>query len=204
MIRFKAAALLTLALALSACSVLPKSEALGVYQFPPPISHAAQEGARLPLALRINTPNAGYALSGPRIMVMSNDQRLLSYKGVRWSDPSPMLLREYLAVGFQRSNRLASVTTDEQALYADVHLGTTLRHFQLTEGHPAEIVIELDAQLINPESRRVYVAHNFVIRQAVSNTQIDTVVAGYGRAADALNAQLLPWAMQQLEAIALE
>lgn len=202
MMRLKAAAgLLAMTLALGACSVLPKTDALGVYQFPQPASNSAQSGPRLPLALRINTPYAGYALSGPRIMVMTADQRLLSYQGVRWSDPVPLLLREYLAVNFQRSNRLASVTTDEQSLYADVHLGTTLRRFQLVDGNPSEVVIEVDARLVNPESRRVYVTRNFVVRQPVTSTQIDAVVAAYGQAAEALTAELLPWAMQQLTVI---
>lgn len=202
MIRLKAAAgLLITVFILSACSVLPQSEALAVYQFPQPPSNVTQSNVRLPLALRINAPSSGYALSGPRIMVVTEGQRLMSYKGVRWSDPAPMLLREYLAVSFQRNDRLASVTTDENALYADVHLSSTLRRFELLDSSSPEVLIELDARLVNPESRRTYVARTFVIRQPVTDTQIDKVVTGYGKAAEALTAELMPWALEQLAVI---
>ncbi|HIZ51069.1 MAG TPA: membrane integrity-associated transporter subunit PqiC [Candidatus Pseudomonas excrementavium] len=203
--RLTSAALLTALLGLGACTILPESEALSVYQFPsPPASGASSTSTepRLPLSLRINTPQAGYAFSGPRIMVVTADNQLQSYKGVRWSDPGPQLLREYLAVALQRSGALSSVTTDEHALHADVHLDTNLRRFQLdTDGTP-RIVIELDARLVNPESRRIYVNHSFLVEHPVTSTQISDVVQGYGQATDDLTQQLLVWTRQQLAPIA--
>lgn len=198
--RLTSAALFTALLGLGACTILPESEALSVYQFPsPPASSASTSSEpRLPLSLRVNTPQAGYAFSGPRIMVVTADNQLQSYKGVRWSDPGPQLLREYLAVALQRSGALSSVTTDEHALHADVHLDTNLRRFQLdTDGTP-RIVIELDARLVNPESRRIYVNHSFLVEQPVTSTQITDVVQGYGQATEELTSRLLAWTRQQL------
>lgn len=199
--RLTSAALFTALLGLGACTILPESEALSVYQFPaPPTSSASSTSTepRLPLSLRINTPQTGYAFSGPRIMVVTADNQLQSYKGVRWSDPGPQLLREYLAVALQRSGALSSVTTDEHALHADVHLDTNLRRFQVdTQGAP-RIVIELDARLVNPESRRIYVNHSFLVEHPVTSTQISDVIQGYGQATEELTRQLLAWTRQQL------
>jgi len=189
-------------LSLGACTVFPESQALGVYQFPqPPAATTNGSSQRLPLSLRIDTPQTGYAYSGPRIMVQTADNQLLSYKAVRWSDPVPVLLREYLAVSFQRRGNLGSVTTDEHALYADVHLGTNLRRFQLVDSGTPQVLIELDARLVNPDSRRIYVSHSFTVRQPVASTQITDVVEGYGQATEELTGQLLAWATQQLAAI---
>lgn|SRR5690554_6164404 len=196
--RLTSVALFTALLGLGACTVLPESEALSVYQFPSPPAGSASSEPRLPLSLRVNTPQAGYAFSGPRIMVVTADNQLQSYKGVRWSDPSPQLLREYLAVSLQRSGALSSVTTDEHALHADVHLDTNLRRFQLNTDDTPRIVIELDARLVNPESRRIYVNHSFLVQQPVTSTQITDVVQGYGQATEELTRQLLAWTRQQL------
>ena len=196
------AGLLVGLLGLSACTLLPKSEPLAVYQFPQPPQMTSPDSSQpLSLSLRVDTPHAGYAYSGPRLMVQTPDNQLLSYKGVRWSDPTPSLLREYLALAFQRQGKLGTVTTDENALHADVHLGSELRRFQVVDDSEPHILIELQARLVNPESRRIYVSHAFTIEQPIDSTSIPDVTLGYEQASAALAAQLLDWAVPQLAAI---
>lgn len=196
------AGLLVGLLSLSACTLLPESEALAVYQFPQPAQVPGTANSQpLSLSLRIDTPQAGYAYSGPRLMVQSQDNQLMSYKGVRWSDPTPTLLREYLALAFQRQGKLGTVTTDENALHADVHLGSDLRRFQVVDSSEPHILIELQARLVNPESRRIYVSHAFTIQQPIDSTRIQHVIPGYEQASAALAAQLLDWAEPQLAVI---
>ena len=188
-------------LALGGCTLLPESEPLAVYQFPQPERSANHTSQPLSLSLRVDTPQAGYAHSGPRLMVQTPDHQLLSYKGVRWSDPTPTLLREYLALAFLRDASLGTVTTDENALHADVHLGSDLRRFQVVDGSEPHILIELQGRLINPDSRRIYLSHEFVVQQPISSTAIADVIDGYEQAAAALASQLLDWAVPQLTAI---
>lgn len=186
-------------LSLSGCSLIPESEALSVYQFAQPaVTADAGSVPRLPLALRINTPQAGYAYVGPRLMVQTRDQQLLSYKGVRWSDPTPTLIREYLAQAFQNQANLTTVTTDEHALHADVHLGSDLRRFQVVDSESPHILIELQARLINPDSRRIYVSHDFQVQQPIDSTLIQDVLQGYRQASATLAEQLLAWTLPQL------
>lgn len=189
-------------LTLSACTLIPESEALAVYQFPQPTQSTSTRIEQPPsVSLRVDTPQAGYAYSGPRLMVQTEANQLLSYKGVRWSDPTPTLLREYLALAFQRQGAMSTVTTDENALYADVHLGSDLRRFQVVDSNEPHILIELQARLINPESRRVYVSHHFIVRQPISSTSIQQVTEGYEQASAELATQLLDWAVPQLAAM---
>lgn len=189
-------------LALTGCSLLPESEPLVVYQFPQPAPHSGTAGQPLSLSLRIDTPQTGYAYGGPRLMVQTANHQLMSYKGVRWSDPTPALLREYLAQAFQRQSRLGNVTTDENALHADVYLGSELRRFQVVDSHPPHIRVDLQARLVNPESRRIYVSNEFSVSQPIDSTRIDDVVEGYSQAVQTLAQQLIGWATPQLEAVA--
>lgn len=188
-------------LSLGGCTLLPESEPLAVYQFPQPERTQHNVNQPLSLSLRVDTPQAGYAYTGPRLMVQTGDNQLLSYKGVRWSDPTPTLLREYLAQAFQRNGMLGTVTTDEHALHADVHLGSDLRRFQVVDGTEPHILIELQARLISPDSRRTYLSHEFVVQQPVDSTGIHDVIEGYEQASAALARQLLDWAVPQLAAI---
>lgn len=187
---------------MSACTLIPQSEALAVYQFPQPSQlESTPTSQPLSLSLRIDTPHTGYAYSGPRLMVQTQNNQLLSYKGVRWSDPTPTLLREYLVLAFQRQSKVGTITTDEKALYADVHLGSDLLRFQVIDNNAPHILIELQARLINPESRRIYVSHDFSVQQPIKSTNIQHVIEGYGQASAALASQLLSWAVPQLDAI---
>lgn len=196
------AGLLVGLLSMGGCTLIPESEALAVYQFPQPTQVPSTANSQpLSLSLRIDTPHAGYAYSGPRLMVQSRNNQLMSYKGVRWSDPTPSLLREYLAQAFQREGKLGTVTTDENALHADVHLGSDLRRFQVVDSSEPHILIELQARLVNPESRRIYVSHAFTVQQPIDSTGIQHVTQGYEQASAALAAQLLDWAIPQLAAI---
>ncbi len=197
-----ATGLFTGLLSLSACTLLPESEALAVYQFPQPPQISQANDQRLSLSLRIDTPQAGYAHSGPRLVVQATDNQLLSYKGIRWSDPTPTLLRGYLARAFQTQGALSTVTTDENALHADVHMGSDLRRFQVVASNDPHILIELQARLINPESRRIYISHDFTVRQPIDGTSVPHVIEGYDQASAALAIQLLEWAVPQLATIA--
>src|SRR5690606_41001134 len=125
-----------------------ESEPVAVYQYAqPPQNLIQQRPQSLPLSLRVDTPQAGYAHTGPRLRVQTRDNQLLSYRGVRWSDPTPTLLREYLAQAFQRQGGLRAVTTDENALHADVHLRSDRRRFQVVDGAEPHILSDAQARL---------------------------------------------------------
>src|SRR5690606_32220857 len=82
--------LLAALLTLGGCSLLPESEPVAVYQYSqPPQDLSQQRRQSLPLSLRVDTPQAGYAHTGPRLMVQTRDNQLLSYRGLRWPDPDP-------------------------------------------------------------------------------------------------------------------
>lgn len=197
--RVRHAALTIGALWLSACTILPETEALKVYQFPPPSTQPANV-QELDLSLRINTPQAGFALSGPRMLVNPEGNQLSTYKGARWSDPSPALLREHIARAFSLHGGIRTVSTDEHTLHADVHLSNDLRRFQVNyhEGGP-RAVIEMEARLIEASSRRVIANRTFLVEQPLEDDQVPGVVEAFGVAADKLTEAMIPWALSALQ-----
>lgn len=193
------ASLLAGSLLLSGCTLLPESQPLSVYQLP---SSAPQQSAAqpLPLALRINTPQAGFAHSSPRLLVNPQGDQLSSYKGARWSDPLPALVREHLRRAFAQSNGFDSVSSDEHGLHADIQLGSDLLAFQVVYRDQQPVaVVELEARLIEPGARRVLASRTFRAEQTLADPQVPAVVRAQAAALDQLTAELIDWSLQQLQ-----
>lgn len=183
---------------LSACTVLPEAESLKIFQLPAP-SLSASPAAPLPLSLRIGTPRAGSVLSSPRMVVNPRGNELQNYKGARWSDPVPALLRDHLAQAFEQSRALTAVSTDENAFSADIHLSSELRRFQVIYGDAGPFVaIELNARLIDPTSRNILTGKTFITQQPLTSEAITGVVDAFKQASDNLAAQLIDWTVQEL------
>ncbi|SDR75264.1 cholesterol transport system auxiliary component [Halopseudomonas xinjiangensis] len=183
---------------LAACSVIPETEPVTVYQLPAP-SVSQVEGQPAPVSLRINTPHAGIAVSGPRMLVNPEGDQISAYKGVRWSDPAPAMLREHLTRAFNLSGAMQQVSNDDHALHADYFLSSDLRRFQVSYiGGPTRAIIELDARLVDPSNRRMLANRTFLVEEVLEDTEVPAVVRAFGRATARLEAELIPWAREQL------
>ena len=149
-----ASGLLLCCLALtSACSILPKSEPSDVYRLP---VNAASASAAQPVkwSLRLARPKASETLDSPRIAVVPQGDVISSYKGVRWTDPAPVLWRNRLLDGFASDGRVQLLSTDDSNLQADFELGGELQAFQSEyRGQAIEVLIRLDARLVSDDQR---------------------------------------------------
>jgi cholesterol transport system auxiliary component len=183
-------------LSLGACSILPKQEPLDVYRLPT-ASTVSKAVTPASWSLRIVKPNSSETLDSPRIAVIPQGDMISSYKGARWSDPAPVLLRDRLTDAFYRDGGVLSISTDESNLQADFELGGELRAFQSEyRGQAIEVVISLDARLTD-DRQRIIASRRFEVRQPVLDKQVPAVVTGFGQASDKLTAQVLQWTMAQ-------
>lgn len=192
--------LLALAAALSltsACSILPQSEPLDIYRLP--VNQAIHNATPVEWSLRLNKPLASETLAGPRIAVIPQGDVLSSYKGARWSDPVPLLVRNRLLDGFQRDGRVQRLSADDSNLQADYELAGELQAFQseYRAGGAVEVVIRYDARLVQGRSQRILASKRFEVRQPLAGTQVSAVVAGFGAASDQLAGQVVNWTMAQ-------
>jgi cholesterol transport system auxiliary component len=183
---------------LSSCSILPQSEPADVYRLPsaPP---ALRQANAVPWSLRIAKPQASEALNNPHIAVVPQGNLISSYKGARWSDPAPVLLRNRLLDAFARDGRVQRLSSDDANLQGDFELGGQLQAFQ-TEYGPGgpQVIIRLDALLVS-SSHRVLASHRFEVRQPLSDPKVPAVVAGFGQAGDELMKQVIDWTLAQAQ-----
>lgn len=194
------AALATALSLATACSILPQSEPVDIYRLP--VSQTARSAAPLDWSLRLNKPLASEALAGPRIAVIPQGDVISSYKGARWSDPTPMLVRNRLLDGFQRDGRVQRLSADDSNLQADYELGGELQAFQseYRPGGAVEVVIRYDARLVQGRSQRILASKRFEVRQPLGSQQVPAVVAGFGTASDQLARQVIDWTVSQAQA----
>jgi len=180
----------------SACSILPKADPSDVYRLAS--SQTASQGTPVSWSLRVNKPQTSEFLDSPRIAVVPNGDLISSYANSRWSDPSPVLLRNRFMDGFQRDGRVTLLSTDDTNLQSDYELGGQLLAFQSEyRGSAVEVVIRLDARLVRGSDQRIIASRRFEIHQPVSDTKVAAVVAGFGQAGDQLNKQVVDWVVQQ-------
>ncbi|BCX65443.1 MULTISPECIES: ABC-type transport auxiliary lipoprotein family protein [Pseudomonas] len=189
---------------LGACSILPEPEPFTLYRLPSAQSAMpANHGASQRWSLRLNKPQASEALNNPNIAVISQGDVISSYKGSRWSDPAPVLLRNRLLDGFQRDGRVTLLSTDDSNFQADLELGGSLQAFQTEyQGTSAGVVVRLDALLVRGYDQRILASKRFEVRQPLSDVKVPAVVAGFGQANDQLTAQVVAWAVEQGQKLA--
>ena len=185
----------------SACSILPKPDPSDVYRLA--AAPATVQGTQVAWSLRVTKPQTSEFLDSPRIAVVPNGDLISSYANSRWSDPSPVLLRNRLLDGFQRDGRVTLLSTDDTNLQADYELGGQLQAFQSEyRGNAVEVVIRLDARLVRGGDQRIIASRRFEVRQPVGDTKVPAVVAGFGLAGDQLNKQVVDWVVAQGNTVA--
>ena len=186
-------------LLLAACTVLPRAEPVDTYLLPPASLSRAPGQTTLPLSLRVSRPLGGVQLTGQRIVVVPQDNRVSVYKGANWSDPAPVLLRDRILEAFRVDARIAALSSDEQRLHADFELVSDLQAFQSEYRDAApEVVVRLDARLIQRDGRRILASRVFESRVRPADAELTQVVAAFGQASSAVASQMVEWTVEVL------
>ncbi|AYC32817.1 hypothetical protein D3880_10695 [Pseudomonas cavernae] len=183
---------------LGACSVLPQAETVQTYLLPQGATPARASNNQLDRSLRIARPQASQVLDSTRIAVIPQGSQISNYKGARWSNPAPALLRDRLQEAFQADGRFAALSNDDQHVQADLELIGNLLAFQseYRNGRP-EAVIRLDARLVRSGTQRIVASRSFSVRQPSQDVQVPAVVNAFGQASDQLARQLIDWTASQ-------
>ena len=188
---------------ISSCSILPKPEPFEVYRLPSAQSASASHGTPQRWSLRLSKLQSSEALNSPNIAVIPQGDVISHYKGSRWSDPAPVLMRNRLLEGFQHDGRVPLLSTDDSIFQTDLELGGSLQAFQTEyQGTNASAVVRLDALLVRSYDQRILASRRFEVRQPLSNVQVPAVVAGFGQASDQLTVQVVSWAVEQGQKLA--
>jgi cholesterol transport system auxiliary component len=163
---------------------------------------APANAARVDWQLAIDTPFAGDTIDTTRMLVMPTPGALETYKGGRWADSVPMLLRGLLIQAFQTSNRIAGVGAVASGLHGDYLLSVDLYDFetQYRDGSP-HAVIRLNAKLIDETVNRVAVARTFEADAPVAGASAAEAAAAFEQALNTLLPDVVGWTLDQGQAI---
>lgn len=177
----------------SACSILPKSGPVQIWQ--PPESATVHTAPAANFSLRVDTPNIAGMLDQSGIVVMPASGKVNVYKGARWSESPALLVRNRLVDAFMAA-KLPSVSNDDNHFASDYTLSGDLRAFQseYRSGSPV-VVVRYDAQLRRGGSDSILAARSFVVTQTPPGTQVPQIVAAFGAADDALAQQVVAWTL---------
>jgi cholesterol transport system auxiliary component len=199
--RLRAVLALAAFVLVGACASLTGSkESFTVYSpryEPPPDAH----GTPVAWQLAIDTPLASDALDSARMLVMPTPGALETYKGGRWADTPPLVLRGLLIEAFQDTGRIAGVGAVTSGIHADYTMTIDLYDFevQYRDGAP-HAVIRLNAKLNDASVNRVRAAKTFEADEPVSGTTAGDAAAAFDHALDALLAGVVAWTIEQGEA----
>ena len=189
----------TVLLFVSSCSILPATENLEIYQLPAAESASHSSGDSLPWTLRLATPYSSYITDSPRVLALRQGNQLSSYKGIRWSDPAPVLLRNRLVAAFRADGRFNSVSNgSSNNLATDLELGGDLSAFQVeyTNDGP-QATIRFYATLSQPLRNRIVAARSFEISEPVQSRGTSEIITAFGFAADRFAAEIVAWTTRQ-------
>ena len=189
----------------SSCSILPTPQTLAIYQLPPPsIARAAQTDQlpQLPLTLHISKPDSSRVTDTQRVLILRRDNRISAYKGARWSDSPPVLLRNQLTSAFRADGRLSVVGDKNVNLVRDLELSGELYSFHVEYvGSKPAAVIRFYAVLAQPMRNRVIASRGFETRQPVEGKGMPEVVAAFGKGADDVARQIIDWTIEHGSAV---
>jgi cholesterol transport system auxiliary component len=182
---------------LPSCSILPAPETLAIYQLPPTSITRADSTGKLPWTLHVSTPHSSQVLDSQRVLALREDNRISAYKGVRWSEAAPILLRSRLAGAFRADGRLSPLSGHHVNLVTDFELNGDLNAFQVehADGVPM-VVIRFYAVLTQPGRSRIVAVHGFEARQPVEGKGMTEVIAAFGKATDKLAREMIDWTIQ--------
>ncbi len=167
------------------------------YEPPSDMTH----GTPVTWQLAVDTPLASDALDSSRMLVMPTPGALETYKGGRWADTPPLVLRGLLIEAFQETGRIAGVGAVTSGIHADYMMTIDLYDFevQYRDGTP-HAVIRLNAKLNDASINRVRAAKTFEGDEPVSGTTAGDAAAAFDRAIDALLAGIVRWTIDQGDA----
>ena len=188
-------ALCAVSAALAACSVLPKSSPVQIWQ-PQESTAPATPATSADFSLRVDTPNTTGPLDQAGIVVMPEPGQVSTYKGARWSESPALLVRHRLVDAFMAA-KLPAVTTDDDHFASDYTLSGDLRAFQSEyRGGSPVVVVRYDAQLRRGGARNLLATRSFVVTENPSGADVPQIVAAFGAADDQLAQQVVAWTIE--------
>jgi len=194
--RIRAFAALALLPLLASCGGLLSSppdrqlyRAIPSFNFPAGLRHVG-------IQLLVAAPSAPGALDTTRIALSRSAVSLDYFADAAWTDRAPIVVRDALVQGFERSGAIAAVAPEGTGLRGEFLLDTAIGDFQAVYDSPDQpplVRVSLDVKLTRILERRI-VAHSTVSgeQRAATNTLPD-IVRAFGAALGEAAEKVVGW-----------
>ena len=196
--KWKIAGIALLTLLQSGCSVMPSPQKVENYSLPAGTQTTHCSVLKFNGSLQVEKPYANQFLNSSRIAVRTENNILTVYKGARWNDTAPVILRDRLIQALQRSACLKTVSSGELNLNADIKLDGELYAFQGEyQAGNKNVRIHYVAYLINAQTQQVIASQDFNILEPINGGGMNGAITAFGKAADRLSDELTRWVNEQ-------
>jgi|18_taG_2_1085343.scaffolds.fasta_scaffold51445_2 cholesterol transport system auxiliary component len=190
---------MVVAATLSACTLFPDRPANRIFQLPAStVEESITDNKPFSTTLRFVTPLAEGPVDSSRILVKPEGNEIKAYQGARWSNKSPILVRDQLVDAFRRDGRFAGVLTGTSPARSDLTIAGELNAFQseYQDGMPVAL-IQLDLHLINERTRNTLASKRFEYHHPATGEQVEEIVEAFGEASNALAREVIRWTVEQ-------
>lgn len=151
----------------------------------PELDHSAlpAHGEAVAWGLAVRRPIADRTRDSERILIRTDDFRLLPYPGAVWLDNAPDLLRATMIEALESPGAFAAVGRTGRGGQFLV-LETELRRFEAVDDGSGNLVIELELRgsLINPRGGALLAARSFSHRQPAGGDSLEALIPAFNRA----------------------
>lgn len=158
------------------------------------LSAMQAQGNPVEWGVAVRRPVADRTRDSERILVRSDDFRLLPYSGAVWLDNAPDLLRASMIEALESLAIFTAVGRTGRGGHFLV-LETELRRFEAVDDGTGNLVVELEmrASLINPRGGALLAARSFSGREPASGATLDAVIPAFERVLTRYVAELGEW-----------
>lgn len=176
------------------CTIFPNPEPPRVMDLS--ISDPAYQADRaLPYSLRVDTPHASEPFNSTRILAKPTAWEFRIYKGARWRDTAPVMVRDVLVQALRASRGFQNIVSDTSLADTDWTLITELSAFH-TENHSGNVgvTVGLHAQIVDNRSKVTLCERSFTTEQPAEGAAINQVVEAFGTAGAKMSGAVTRWA----------
>ncbi len=194
------APLIVISALLSACvSLVPEPAAPPAVYRLTPIDDLEKTDALQGARIAVARPRASEILSGDRIAVLTTNQSIAFYEGIRWSDPTPVLVRRHLVDAMERAGLAASIALPNEVADRDFILHADLREFALWRNDDRlDARMRLSLRVVALESRQVVAAKIIESHATARDRDGDSVAAAMNEAARQAIRETVSWTIAEV------
>lgn len=185
-----------LSLLFSACSILPNNPPLDTYRLSP--SQVQVQVNPSALSLSIPEPYANRLIAHQRLVVITENNEIRAYEGVRWEDAAHKVFRDRLVEDFQRSHAYKAILVNDEQINVDRSLRLDVQAYQLQykQGKPF-VVIACNATLTNRHTGDVIASRHFHTEQELASAQLSDVLPAFSQLSDQVSTEIIQWTRAQ-------